>query len=108
MWFRNSDARIREQSGNIKSSLPILTIPVCSFAFPQVLAFPNQGALAQQQPEFSEVRNCVSGFLRELVVLPSKLVLLFNAAFCRREKSLTYCREKGWLVGAVGIEIASH
>jgi hypothetical protein len=26
------------------------------------------------------------------------------AAFCRREKSLSCCREKGWLVGAVGIE----
>ncbi len=26
------------------------------------------------------------------------------AAFCRREKSLSYCWEKGWLVGAVGIE----
>jgi hypothetical protein len=26
------------------------------------------------------------------------------APFCRREKSLSYCWEKGWLVGAVGIE----
>ena len=26
------------------------------------------------------------------------------AAFCRREKSLSCCWEKGWLVGAVGIE----
>src|ERR1039458_7146102 len=26
------------------------------------------------------------------------------AAFCRREKSLSCCREKGWLVGAVGVE----
>jgi hypothetical protein len=28
------------------------------------------------------------------------------AAFCRREKSLSCCWEKGWLVGAVGVEIA--
>ena len=26
------------------------------------------------------------------------------AAFCRREKSLSCCWEKGWLVGAVGVE----
>jgi hypothetical protein len=26
------------------------------------------------------------------------------AAFCRLDKSLSCCREKGWLVGAVGIE----
>src|SRR5258708_6284977 len=44
----------------------------------------------QQQPEFSEVRNCVSGFSRELAVPPSKLVLLFNAAFCRRDQSLSH------------------
>src|SRR5258708_21428818 len=29
------------------------------------------------------------------------------AAFCRLDKSLSCCWEKGWLVGAVGIEIAS-
>ena len=28
------------------------------------------------------------------------------AAFCRLDKSLSCCWEKGWLVGAVGIEIA--
>ena len=27
------------------------------------------------------------------------------AAFCRLDKSLSCCWEKGWLVGAVGIEI---
>jgi hypothetical protein len=47
-------------------------------------------ALSQQQPEFSEVPNCVSGFSRELAVPPSKLVLLFNAAFCRLDQSLSY------------------
>jgi hypothetical protein len=26
------------------------------------------------------------------------------AAFCRLDESLSHCREKGWLVGAVGIE----
>ena len=29
------------------------------------------------------------------------------AAFCRLDKSLSCCWEKGWLVGAVGIETAS-
>jgi hypothetical protein len=29
------------------------------------------------------------------------------AAFCRLDKSLSYCWEKGWLVGAVGIEPTS-
>ena len=50
-------------------------------------------ALLQQHREFSEVRNCVSGFSRELAVPPSKLVLLFNAAFCHRDRSLSYYRE---------------
>jgi hypothetical protein len=27
------------------------------------------------------------------------------AAFCRLDKSLSCCWEKGWLVGAVGIEL---
>ena len=45
------------------------------------------------------------GLSRELAVPPSKLVLLFNAAFCRRDKSLSHSRKKGWLVGAVGIEL---
>jgi len=27
------------------------------------------------------------------------------AAFCRLDESLSHCRKKGWLVGAVGIEI---
>jgi len=30
------------------------------------------------------------------------------AAFCRLDKSLSCCWEKGWLVGAVGIEIEVH
>lgn len=42
------------------------------------------------------------GLSRELAVPPSKLVLLFNAAFCRRDKSLSHSRKKGWMVGAVG------
>jgi hypothetical protein len=33
-----------------------------------------------EQPEFSEVRNCVSGLSRELAVPPSKLILFLNAA----------------------------
>jgi hypothetical protein len=37
-----------------------------------------------EQPELSEVRNCVSGFSHELAVPLFKLVLFFNAAFCRR------------------------
>jgi len=47
-------------------------------------------ALSQQQLEFSEVQNCVSGFSRELAAPASKLVLLFKAAFCRRDQSLSY------------------
>jgi hypothetical protein len=43
-----------------------------------------------QQPEFSETRNCVSSFWRELAVPPLKLVLLSNAAFCRRDQSLSH------------------
>src|SRR5580692_4270815 len=39
-----------------------------------------------EQPELSEVRNCVSGFSHELAVPLSKLVLFFNAAFCRRDQ----------------------
>jgi hypothetical protein len=30
------------------------------------------------------------------------------AAFCRLDKSLSCCWEKGWLVGAVGIERTSY
>jgi len=41
----------------------------------------DQWRCQQQQPEFSEVRNCVSCFSRELAVPPSKLFLLFSAAF---------------------------
>jgi hypothetical protein len=36
-WFRNSDARIWEQRGNINSSLPFLVVLLRSFACPQVL-----------------------------------------------------------------------
>src|SRR5258708_12808974 len=61
-------------------------------------------SLSQQRPEFSEVRNCVSCFSRELAVPPSKLVLLFNAAFCRRDQSLSYWRETRFLERAMGIE----
>jgi hypothetical protein len=39
---------------------------------------------------FREVLNCVSGYARELAVPPSKLVLLFNAAFCRLDQSPSY------------------
>src|SRR5277367_1776014 len=42
-----------------------------------------------EQPEFSEVRNCVTGFSHELAVPPSKLVLFFSAAFCRRDQSIS-------------------
>ena len=31
-----------------------------------------------------------------------------NAAFCRLDKSLSCCWEKGWLVGAVGIELKAR
>jgi hypothetical protein len=82
--------RLKEQSGNNNNSLPYLTALFCFCQFPQVFEIPYQGALLQQQPEFSEVRNCVSAFSRELAVPPSKLVLLFNAAFCRRDQSLSY------------------
>jgi len=63
----------------------------------------NHATLSQQQSEFSEVRNCVSSFSR-LAVPPSKLVLLFNAAFCRRDQSLSYWRETRFLERAMGIE----
>src|SRR5713226_7136524 len=65
-------------------------------------------SLSQQQPEFSEVRNCVSGFSRELAVPPSKLVLLFDAAFCRRDQSLSHWRETRFLERAMGIEPTSE
>jgi hypothetical protein len=32
----------------------------------------------------------ITGFSRELAVPRSKLALLFNAAFCRRDQSLSY------------------
>src|SRR5260370_39311981 len=64
-------------------------------------------SLSQQRPEFSEVRNCVSSFSRELAVPPSKLVLLFNAAFCRRDQSLSHWRETRFLERAMGIEPTS-
>jgi hypothetical protein len=38
-WFRNSDARIREQRGNIKSSLPFLYVLLCSFTYYKCLKF---------------------------------------------------------------------
>jgi len=48
-WFRNSNARIREQRGNINSSLPLLAVFLRSFACPQVLEIPDQGALSRQR-----------------------------------------------------------
>src|SRR5277367_1183059 len=49
----------------------------------------NRLQLEQEQPELSEVQNCVSGFSHDLAVPPSKLVLFFCAAFCRRDGSGT-------------------
>jgi hypothetical protein len=70
----------------------------------QVVVRPNHAPLSQQQPEFGEVRNCDSGIMRELAVPPSKLVLLFNAAFCRRDQSLSLWRETRFMERAMGIE----
>jgi len=49
-WFRNSGTRIREQRGNINSSLPFLDVLLRSLACPQLLEFPDQGALSRQRP----------------------------------------------------------
>jgi hypothetical protein len=100
--------RVREQFGNIKSSVAFLGRFLCSSSCSLVLEISNQGALSRQQPESREVRNCVSGFSRELAVPPSKLVLLFNAAFCRREESLSYWRGTRFLERAMGIEPTSE
>jgi hypothetical protein len=40
-------------------------------------------------------------------VPPKRLILFLIAAFCRLAKSLSHSEQIGWLVGAVGIEIAS-
>ncbi len=70
--------------------------------------FQQATSKSQQQPEFSEVRNCVSSFSRELAVPPSKLVLFFIAAFCRRDQSLSHWRETRFLERAMGIEPTSE
>src|SRR5271157_6485897 len=51
-----------------------------------------------QQPTLTQGRK--DSFFRAIGATPKALI----AAFCRREKSLSCCWEKGWLVGAVGIE----
>jgi hypothetical protein len=38
---------------------------------------------------------------------PMRLMFFLIAAFCRLAKSLSHSQQIGWLVGAVGIEIAS-
>jgi hypothetical protein len=43
----------------------------------------------------------------EPLVPPVRLMLFLIAAFCRLAKLLSHSEQMGWLVGAVGIEIAS-
>ena len=90
-FVENVKLRIWVRSGSKKlwRSVPWgsaggLSVPFC------ITKFQRNATLSQQQTEFSEVRNCVSGFSRELAVPPSKLFLFFSAAFCRRDKSLSY------------------
>jgi|SRR5216683_1752961 len=48
-WFRNFGVRIREQRGNINSSVPLLAVLLRSIACLQVLEIPDQGALSRQR-----------------------------------------------------------
>ncbi len=55
-----------------------------------------------RRPRIQRVRLCPTCLFsrQERLVPPMRL---FIVAFCRLEKSLSYCWVKGWLVGAVGI-----
>src|SRR6266404_8492555 len=52
-----------------------------------------------QRPTFVQYRK--ESYFRAIGATLEALI----AAFCRLDKSLSCCWEKGWLVGAVGIEL---
>jgi hypothetical protein len=101
--FSNS-AKSGYNKGTIRSDLRYLVVSKDVRRHRLIsISYISHGRCHSSSQNSAKYRICVSGFSRELAVPPSKLVLLFNAAFCRRDQSLSHWRDPLRIGGADGI-----